>query len=114
MSILYKENPIDTGLTSREFLIIEKVSQYNRQFLEAMIKLKQDDIIEYKLKMSQFRNQIEQGKAIEQTQKNDSNRIHCPRCRGTDIVVTNRGFSIVRGFIDSGKSMNVCKKCGYK
>lgn len=46
--------------------------------------------------------------------KEDSNKVHCPKCNCTDIGVTNRGYSVVWGFIGSGKSMNVCKKCGYK
>lgn len=48
------------------------------------------------------------------TPKENSNKVHCPKCNCTDIGVANRGYSIVWGFIGSGKSMNVCKKCGYK
>ncbi len=44
----------------------------------------------------------------------DPNKVHCPKCNCTDIGVANRGYSLVWGFIGSGKSMNVCKKCGYK
>lgn len=44
----------------------------------------------------------------------DNDKVHCPKCNCTDIGVANRGYSIVLGFIGSGKSMNVCKKCGYK
>jgi len=44
----------------------------------------------------------------------NSAKVYCPKCNCTDIGVVNRGYSIVWGFIGSGKSMNVCKKCGYK
>lgn len=90
--------------------VLTQVSQ-DVNFIEAMIKLRQDDIIEYESRMSQFRTQVEQKEQIEQ-QKN--NQIKCPKCGSTDIGVANRGYSIVWGFIGSGKSMNVCKKCGHK
>ena len=41
-------------------------------------------------------------------------QVHCPKCKCKDIGVVNRGYSILTGFIGSGKVMNVCKKCGYK
>lgn len=39
--------------------------------------------------------------------------IHCPRCNSTSISTGNRGFSLVWGFIGSGKTVNRCGKCGY-
>ena len=102
--------PID--ITYDEFLILRKVTNFNKSmdFIQAMIDLKQTDIIEYNLKMSQFRNQVQQQKAAKQ----QDNRVRCPKCGCTDIGVANRGYSLLTGFIGSGKSMNVCKKCGYK
>lgn len=44
----------------------------------------------------------------------EEKEIHCPKCNSTEIGVANRGYSIIFGFIGSGKSMNVCKKCGHK
>jgi len=41
-------------------------------------------------------------------------QVKCPKCKCTDIGVANRGYSLIWGFIGSGKSMNVCKKCGHK
>lgn len=38
----------------------------------------------------------------------------CPRCGSIYISTVNRGYSIVSGFIGSGKAMNVCQKCGHK
>lgn len=48
-----------------------------------------------------------------QTPKPDT-RVKCPKCGCTDIGVVNRGYSIITGFIGSGKPMNVCKKCGKR
>lgn len=38
----------------------------------------------------------------------------CPKCQSTSIATTNRGFSLITGFIGSGKPMNVCQNCGHK
>lgn len=76
-------------------------------FLEAMIKLRQNDVIEYQTRMSQFRSQSNIA-------KESCDKVECPKCGCTDIGVTNRGYSLVWGFVGSGNSMNVCKKCGYK
>lgn len=89
-------------------------SNGNRQLLEAMIDLHDKDIIEYELKMSQFRNQANQQNQQKVTQKQDSSKAKCPKCGSTDIGVTNRGYSLLTGFIGSGKAMNTCKNCGHK
>lgn len=38
----------------------------------------------------------------------------CPKCGATAIATINRGYSIVWGFLGSGKPMNVCQACGHK
>lgn len=38
----------------------------------------------------------------------------CPKCASPSIATTNRGYSIVTGFIGSGKPINVCQNCGHK
>lgn len=40
--------------------------------------------------------------------------VRCPKCGSTSIATVNRGYSLVWGFIGSGKPMNVCQKCGHK
>lgn len=40
--------------------------------------------------------------------------VTCPKCGSTSIATINRGYSVVWGFIGSGKPMNVCQKCGCK
>lgn len=86
----------------------------DESFINAMIKLHDEDPIEYQLKLSQFKTQVEQQKSIKQAEQKSVNQVKCPKCNCTDIGVANRGYSLVWGFIGSGKSMNVCKKCGYK
>ena len=45
-----------------ELSVIEDIST-DKNFLQAMIDLKENDIIEYNLKMSQFKSQLEQQKS---------------------------------------------------
>lgn len=101
----------DIDISTDDTIIIRDVSNWDRRLLDAMIDLKEKDIIEYNLKMSQFRTQVEQ-------QKSNAARISkqpkCPKCGCTDIGVANRGYSFFTGFLGSGKSMNVCKNCGHK
>lgn len=75
---------VDSILTHREFNIIEEISDSDRQFLEAMIQLKQNDIIEYQSRMSQFKTQLQQQKQTQQAVQN-SNTPRCPVCSSPDI-----------------------------
>lgn len=72
------------------------VSNGNRKLLEAMIDLHDKDIIEYKLKMSQFRNQVEQQKSIQDTQQTakQDNTPKCPHCNSTNIKPIGTGERI--------------------
>lgn len=38
----------------------------------------------------------------------------CPKCGSTSIATVNRGYSIITGFLGSGKAVNVCQMCGHK
>lgn len=103
----------ETQIKISEFKIMYDISHDN-SFLEAMIDLHDKDIIEYELKMSQFRNQANQQKQQKVAQQQESSKVKCPKCGSTDIGVTNRGYSLLTGFIGSGKAMNTCKNCGHK
>ena len=48
------------------------------------------------------------------SKNNYGSAVCCPKCGSTSIATVNRGFSIVTGFLGSGKPMNVCQACGYK
>lgn len=98
------------SISCDEYCIISRISK-DINFLETMIKPKEADIIEYESRMSQFRSQVEQQESAKVSNKNT---FKCTKCGCTDIGVSNRGYSIVIGFIGFGKSMNVCKNCGHK
>lgn len=103
---------IDITLPLEDYLVIRKISNYNRQLLEAMIDLHDKDIIEYELKMSQFRAQAEQHKDTENSQHDNIPK--CPKCGSTAITAGQRGYSFLTGFIGSSKTVNRCANCGYK
>lgn len=111
-NICPKHNTVmqEININIDEYLIITKISK-DANFLEAMIDLKQKDIIEYNLKMSQFKANTAQQQA---TKAEESSKVKCPKCGSTAVGVGNRGFSIVTGFIGSGSPRNVCQSCGYK
>lgn len=109
---------INASISQEDFSILEDASNCNRQFLEAMIKLHDEDIIEYELKMSQFRTQVNQIKVIEE-QKQNADVPKCPTCGSTNIEKISFGKKAFGGALfgifssDVRKTMH-CKNCGYK
>ena len=83
------------------------------EIIDAMIELKQKDIIEYGLKLSQFDAQVRQQVA-ELRQSSQANAVKCPRCGSTAVTAGRRGYSLISGFIGAGKTVNRCAKCGHK
>lgn len=82
------------------------------KFIEAMLSLKEKDIIEYQLKMSQFRNQAQQQKTIEEQKVSDSTP-KCPHCHSTKIKPisgTERAASVL-GLGILSKKLNKSFKC---
>lgn len=100
-------------------LITLKEISNDKEFLEAMIKLKKNDPIEYQLKMSQFKNQLQQQENNNQAAQQDTSVPKCPTCGSTNIEkisgikrwVTTGLFGVASG--DLGKTM-VCRNCGFK
>lgn len=39
--------------------------------------------------------------------------VRCPKCLSSQIQATNRGFSLLTGFIGSNQTVNHCLRCGY-
>lgn len=69
-------NLTDTVMDEEDSFILCNISR-DQSFLESMILLKEKDLIEYQLKMSQFKYQCEQHK--------NENVPRCPTCGSTDI-----------------------------
>jgi len=83
-----------------------------------MLKLRQDDIIEYESRMSQFRMQAEQKEQIEQQKQESTNQVKCPTCGSTNVQkigAVERTASVI-GLGIFSKKINKsfkCKNCGY-
>lgn len=103
---------IETKILSSDFEIWEKISD-STDFYDAMISLHDKDIIEYELKMSQFRAQAEQMNAAENVKKAEENTPKCPMCGSTNITTGQRGYSFWTGFLGSNKTVNRCSNCGH-
>lgn len=92
--------------TIGDYIEVSNIS-HDGNFILQMLKLKNDDPIEYELKMAQFREIAERKKA-------DESKPRCPKCGSTSIATVNKGYSLLTGFLGSGKPMNVCQSCGHK
>lgn len=101
-----------TNMSIDDYFIITELSK-DINFLQAMIDLKEKDVIEYELKMSQFRAQVEQQKST-QSKVEEDNRPKCPKCGSSAITAGQRGYSFWTGFLGSSKTVNRCANCGHK
>lgn len=45
---------------------------------------------------------------------NHDDRVRCPKCYSTNVTTGSRGYSVVWGFVGSGKTANRCGRCGHK
>ena len=107
---------VDTIITTEEYMALSEVSN-QLSFFEAMIKLKQEDLIEFQLKMAQFKTQLKQQEQMKNIEQK-SNIPKCPHCQSTNIKPIsglNRGASIAMLGIFSKKINKSfeCKHCGY-
>ena len=100
---------IDTSVPSKDYKIFIEISN-DPQFIKSMIKLHDTDIIEYNLKLSQFRTQVSQQN---QAKQQADNRPHCPKCGSTQITTGARGVNHFWGFIGASKTVNRCGNCGH-
>lgn len=112
---------IETNLSTKEIRIIFETSD-DLNFLKAMMDLKDKDIIEFNLKLSQFENQIKQSQSIKQNQNSNvvqqSNIPKCPTCQSTNIrkIGTGERMGSVIMFGIMSKKMNKtwkCNNCGH-
>lgn len=100
---------IKTPLLVEEYAYITLISE-DRDFIDAMIELKQKDIIEFKTKIAQFKAQVD---AQEERERQERNQPKCPKCESTSITASQRGYSFWTGFLGSNKTVNRCSNCGH-
>ena len=102
---------INIDFPASDLKILTEISD-NPSLYEAMINLHGKDIIEYELKMSQFRNQVEYQKQQVREQQ-ESNVPKCPHCSSTNIkpiTGTERAVSVI-GLGLFSKKINKSFKC---
>lgn len=101
-------------ISVQEVLELLKISK-DINFILAMNELKEKDIIEFNLKMSQFKQSVPQEKQSTQS----TNIPKCPTCGSTNIKKISAGTRYVStglfglGSSNVGKTM-CCNNCGYK
>lgn len=98
-----------------EFLLDKSISiPFRAKQLHLLTKCDLKDCIE-KTKIIDETNEIPKTLYIKhQNTENIENQVTCPKCGSTSIQSTNRGFSLMTGFIGSGSPRNICQKCGFK
>ncbi len=98
---------VNMNMTIEEFSTVIDISG-DSDFIDAMDALKANDIIEFNLKMSQFREQV--AKAKEEKERNVPK---CPTCGSTDIkpISDTERMASVLGFGAFSKKINKTYKC---
>lgn len=99
----------DFYLTNKEMIALYKISK-DEDFIFAMEKLKQDDIVEFNLKMAQFKQSVPQEQ---------DNTPKCPTCGSTNIKkisptkrwVSTGLFGVASSLVTHTME---CNDCGYK
>ena len=99
----------DANITEDEFDILCEISN-DDAFYNAMNDLKEKDIIEFNLKMSQFRTQLGQQQSSRVV---EDNKVHCPKCKSTSITTGARGVNFTFGLLGASKTVNRCGNCGH-
>lgn len=112
-----KHELIDTLLSEDDFYDIGEYSNYNRDFLLAMIDLRQKDVIEFETKMQPFREATKKKEQVEEIKRQEYlkniNIPKCPKCGSTSISTGARGVNYIWGFIGASKTVNRCANCGH-
>lgn len=110
----------ETILTQDEYLTIAHISRDNT-FIQAMIKLKEDDIIEFRFRISQFETQLQQQKQVDEKKQKEiiSNQPHCPTCGSSNLAKVSTFSKImdsaVWGFGGRQRYKTYhCNDCGYE
>lgn len=76
---------LKADISEEDYVLLGKATNNNRQLLDAMVDLHKKDLVEYELKMSQFRNQYEQVQQAQRQESSSNNLPKCPYCNSTDL-----------------------------
>lgn len=108
-------NMTQLEIDTDDYFVMRHVSK-DVNFIEAMIKLHDEDIIEYESRMSQFRanDQWYQEKHNPKPEvKSKPDVLTCPKCGSTAVTTGARGANHFWGLIGASKTVNRCGNCGH-
>ncbi len=117
--ICFKHNieRIEQNINIDDFRDIALVTKKDPDCIQSMIKLKEEDPIEYQLKMAKFRElaKIKNEEYEEACRKSEEEQTKpkCPRCGSTSITTGARGVNNFWGFLGASKTVNRCGNCGH-
>ena len=107
----YDQNELQNiDFEAKDLSIISEIAE-EASFIEAMIRLKQDNIIEYESRMSQFRTQVQRQEFIKKAMSSHTPK--CPTCGSSNIkpiTSTERAASLI-GLGIFSKKINKTYKC---
>ena len=94
-----------------------KAVSTDENFMKAMTELYENDQIEYQLKISQFKANLQQQESSKKVE--EDNTLRCPTCNSTKvkkISATSKvvGASMFGLFSKTARSQFKCERCGYK
>ncbi len=107
------------GLIYLSLRFTDKIRHKNKD-LELVINnyAKYVQLEEEKKRIEKEKKEIEEKEAKEiEARKAECHAkgiVCCGKCGSSSIATINRGYSMISGFIGSGKPVNVCQKCGHK
>lgn len=114
---------IHTTITAEEMFLIERTSK-DKDFIKAMIQLKDDNIIEYKSRIAQWCENAKRagcyGKEEQQKYNPQPNNLpKCPTCGSTNIhkISASKKMAGAIGFglfSKTARSQYECLDCKYK
>ena len=100
-----------------EYIMDIKRISNDPDFIQAMTKVHDEDPIEYQLKISQFKANLQQQESSKKVE--EDNTLRCPTCNSTKvkkISATSKvvGASMFGLFSKTARSQFKCEQCGYK
>ena len=96
--------------------ITDKLLKRQEVLVQNGLTLEQAKIIEQRFQKENISINIVtyEPKAENDVAINNHFVVHCPQCGSTEYHAGARGFSLVTGFIGSGKTVLTCLKCGHR
>ena len=107
----------EPNIDVEDFNNIIVTTKFDGNCVSAMIKLKEENLIEYQLKMAQFRElarqKYENLEKLRQESEEEQTKPKCHRCGSTSITTGARGVNNFWGFLGASKTVNRCGNCGH-